>query len=228
MIKFGKILTLTAFSAVMTFSVGDAIAAKEKMMSLNPEDLYKVSDGPVKIYGQTLEPHKVKVDDDGVYKWKQLKDIMPELLPGAKSSSKSPQDLCDHVVTLTELYAIEADKAENFIVNKLVDKYGNEHPFGDEVLEFAVSDRLTSASNKKLNELLKALSGEEEKVLVSQDAIRKHQTMLYVHDAALNVCSDHASEKGYLPILSYVGEDAGYDADKDPKWDEFEEKIKSE
>lgn len=221
MTKLGKIILLGAFG------VACSLASPKMGMAEGSIGDYTVPDGPVELYGQTLNPSKVEVDGK-MYPWGKLKNLVPELLPDARKLSMPAAEFCDHIVMLSELYAIEADKAEDFLVNKLADAYPDESPFKDEPIAFAVSDRLSSSSSKKLDELMKLMPGYEERILVVRDAVRKHQTMTYLHDAAIVTCPAHAEKNGYSTILSYDGPDKDYDSDKDPMWEEFEKKVKSE
>ena len=218
----------TFLSALLLSPLAFSFAAEAKMMSLNAKDLYVVQDGQIELYGNLLNPHEVKADAVE-YKWNQLYKFVPELLPEAKSKSMSADSMCDHIVRLQELYSMEAEKSEEFLADKIAKFNSNRNPFDeDENLVFSVSDRLTSPSVEKISEIMKYLPGHEEQIMVAQDIARKSLVMSYLHDAALDSCSAYAKKKGYFPILSYAGEDAGYNADKDPAWAEFNKKIKEE
>lgn len=168
-----------------------------------------VPEGPVTIYGQKIEPADIRLRASD-YTWTQLKKYMPELLPDAASVSKSPEQLCDHMVKLSSLYRNMLDRAENYLVHKL------EPHFKDSPADLALSDRLTSPSSEALNELLELLPDQHPRIMMAKDLTLKSLTILMLRDAAVVNCPSYAKEKKYPVVMTYAGTKRQYGEDGYP------------
>lgn len=178
------------------------LSVAESYNDVRDEVPYVVGDGPVEVYGQVLEPNEIKPSRPN-YSWKQLKHFMPQVLPDAQKSSKTPEALCDHLKALTRSYAITVDEAEYSIGPALADKYDGS-PFGEGVpFDLGVSHALASPEEGAFEKLLELLPEKRVEILLAREIVLKYLTLLYVHDAAIENCPAYAEEKGYSRIYSY-------------------------
>lgn len=196
---------------------------------------YEVPDGPVEIYGQKLEPEKIDLGkntltDYPVYTWSDLKGNLPSVLPAAKTETKSPESLCDHIVNLHTAYEVTLEKLEQPFIQDLTVAYPDN-------AAYEVTERTASPSPEALNDLVKATEKmvqenyppekreKAQDIMIGRlsmlrDVTVDYLTLLMVRDAALDNCPIHAAQKGYQHKTKYDGPDKDYDPEKDPGWDD--------
>jgi len=179
----------------------------------------KVLEGsPVQVYGQTLSPHLIKTLPDE-HNWSHVKTLLPSVLPGADSSSKSPEELCDNIASLLNTYLYTYEKTvfeltgeyHEAIKKTLVDKNENElvasgFEVDDSEVDVFISEQLSSPDWEGLFEIMP----EKKEAITNLRKLMFNSVMLqFVHDAALKQCPERAVEKRYIPY--YICDDLNAD-----------------
>lgn len=151
------------------------------------------SDG-IKIYGQTLRPDLLKLPGTD-YTWDDLKDLTPKLLPNAEKYELNAKQVCDRLYDLTDQYLEESEKRTNWLIYKMefVVNEGKVEPPAD----LALTDRLAEKSPAAMDELIKLLPDETEKLKQARNLTLASFAMMYLRDAALVNCPTHAKAKEY-------------------------------
>lgn len=175
------------------------LAASPSVLQAETAPDAQAASGGVLLYGQTLHPEQVKFQSSD-YTWKDLRGLVPKLLPDAQKTQLSAEQTCDHIVQMTKLYLIEVDEVSNGLAFKL-----GQHIKNIEDPDLELSNKLTSRSPKALLELLQWLPDDQSQTIMAKDLTLKSLAMILVHDAALANCPEYAKEKEYYPIESYDG-----------------------
>ena len=170
-----------------------AYAQNDQPSALNPPE-YSVPNGPLSIYGQTLDPTAVKLDF--ALPWERVKDLIPGLLPQAHVEVRTKEQLCDGMVALEKRYGDMLEQIWYGLAYEIAPHFPN---IKDEfLLADEVTNRLNSDDNAKFMELVAMLPGQENKVMMARDYTQKTHAIMYIRDAALHNCPDYAKQKGYL------------------------------
>lgn len=191
------LFTVCAGGLIMAFSTLSEAKDDTAMTAPKNSETPAASDEGVLAYGQTLYPARFTFKDSD-YTWKDLKSLMPDILPDAETAKLSANDACDHIVKMTNLYLNDVDRASNYLGFKL----GTVSP-GIEDTDLLLSQKLTSRSPKALNDLLLSLPDDQSRIIVAKEATLKSLALILLHDAALANCPDHAKAKEYNPITTY-------------------------
>lgn len=179
------------------------------------EKPYDVPKGALIIYGQTLNPYldffekpEGRGYQEDAYVWDDVRYLVPDLLPGARTKKMSAGELCDSLVPLKTQYAILAEEAVLRIATRLA-PYFPEHSDMD-LMDEAIMRLISKKESvyKELKEMLKDEPNVETKIMMAKTIIQKSMAMTIMHDAAIANCPDRAKEKNYIAETApYLGDD---------------------
>lgn len=198
-----KALSVVAIGLAIAFSTS-VYAQIKSDEAVNPikSEPYEVPKGPVTIYGQTLDPYLEfynSPDYDGLM-WDNVRFLLPEILPDAKTLTLSKENLCDMMVNISLKYSTEVEKTIGILAYEAIDKFPQ--PIEEPVLMDEVGLRLASRNPEKLNELIKMLPERVDQIMIARDLVMKSKALVILRDAALNNCPDYARQNNYQSYTS--------------------------
>ncbi|MFK7838783.1 MAG: hypothetical protein AB8B83_00495 [Bdellovibrionales bacterium] len=173
------------------------------------------NDRSISVYGHDICPMP-EADQKDLKDWDEMTNALPSILPEHSTSEKAPAELCDHVSHVGRLYARDAEIHILRVVNKLAEIADRSEPlkaylekFEDFASDFespayiAVNQAFLSYDTKNMAALLTYFPEREHGYIlrVRKTALSaKH--LVTVGDASLDVCYEHAQEKGLRKIVN--------------------------
>lgn len=188
------------FAVFVVIAVSGSVFA-QNTQTVAAEDIVAPSveeEGIVVLYGQRLNPGAIKVEAPlpwPAYDWSLLSGHVAELFPDAEGMTKSPEVLCDDIVDTYYTQGAKVEEAEYPVIAAAASLWGDDAP--QEVI-----DRLSSSSDVGVAELLEKLPDHKAEILRLREMTVKMLALVFLRDAAVKNCPDHAREKDYPLLLS--------------------------
>ena len=192
----GKLfLIVGSFAFIMFAWPYKALAQDEYSVSAGD---YQLPDGPFEVFGQIIDPSAINTGQ-GQVGWNELRLMMPIVIPDLQEHKMDANGLCDYMVQLSKLYSILMEQAQVPLANEL-----GQMPYDlDMAPERYISDVMASSSLSGVKRLVTLMPEREKQIMLVREITLKANTAVLLHDAAINICSEYAKERGYKGV--YVG-----------------------
>lgn len=179
-----KTLKYSLIAASLVF-VAPACAQSQDMFGEKPALQGAVEEKMIELYGQELDPDSVVVEGTD-YTWSDLDVYVDSLLPEARTTEKSPAELCDHLGRLEGLYLNMYEDAIAAVAPKFEGIFHSEVPGAEVDVELEIAQRVMIKGGS--DELVRLMPDLEGQIMMVQDAHNKYLTVSVLSQAAQHHC----------------------------------------